>query len=45
MACAFGAIDAASDRWHKLAVLLVEGRVFENEQDVAVNPELEIADG
>lgn len=45
MARPFGAIDAASGGWHKLAVLLVEGRVFENEQDVAINPELKIADG
>jgi hypothetical protein len=26
-----------------MAVLLVEGRIFENEQDVAINPELKIA--
>jgi len=43
VACAFGAIDAASGCWHKLAVFLVEGRIFENEQDVVVDPELKIA--
>jgi hypothetical protein len=45
MACAFGTIDTASSGWHKLAVLLVEGCVFENEKDVGINPELKIADG
>jgi hypothetical protein len=44
MARAFGAIDTASDCWHKLAVLLIEGRVFHDEKDVAVNPGLKIAD-
>ena len=39
----FKTIDAASGGWHKLAVLLVEGGIFVDEQDVAVNPELKIA--
>ncbi len=39
-----GAINAASGWWHK-AVLLVEGRIFENEQDDGINPELKMAEG
>lgn len=45
VACAFGAIHAASGCWYKLAVLFVEWCVFQNEQDVVINPELEIPDG
>ena len=45
MPCPFGAIHAASRCWHKLRVPLVEGSMFEDEEDVALNPELEIADG
>ena len=45
MACPLGAIDTASGGWHKLAVPLIEGRIFQDEKDVAVNPELKIADG
>jgi len=45
MACALGTIDTASGCWHKLAVLLIEGCVLQDEKDIAVNPELKNADG
>ena len=41
---AFGAVHAASGSGNQLRVPLVEGRIFQDEQDVLLNPELEIAD-
>jgi len=45
MACPLGAIHATPCLWHKLRVPLIERSEFENEQDIRLNPELEIADG
>ena len=45
MPCPLGAVDATSRRWHKLRVALVERSEFQDEQDVRLNPELQIADG
>ena len=42
---ALGAIEATSRSRDKLRVLAVEGRVFENEHDVLLNPLLEMTDG
>src|SRR6185312_12384636 len=39
------ALHATPRRWHKLCVPLVERRKFEDEQDIRLNPELEVADG
>ncbi len=45
MPCPFGTIRATARRWHKLRVPRIEGRELQDEQDVRLNPELEIADG
>src|ERR1700679_1234387 len=45
MPCPLRAVGATARRWHKLRVPLVERGEFEDEQDVRLNPELEIADG
>ena len=41
MLCPLGAIDTASGDGHKICVAFVEGSVFEEEQDVLLNPELQ----
>ena len=45
MACPLGAIGTTASRGNKLRVPLVERRIFQDKQDVAVNPELQVADG
>ena len=45
MSCAHRAVHAASGCWHKLRIPLIERSEFEDEQDVRLDPELEIADG
>jgi hypothetical protein len=45
MPCPLGAVHATPRCRHKLRVALVERSEFQDEQDVALNPELEIADG
>jgi hypothetical protein len=45
VSCPLLAIHATSHRRNKLRIALVEGCEFEDEEDVALNPELEIADG
>jgi hypothetical protein len=42
MPCPLGAIDTASSEGHKMCVPFVEGTVFEEEQDVLLNPELQV---
>jgi len=44
MACPLGAIDTTASGWDKLRVPLVERRIFQDQQDIAVNPELQVAD-
>jgi len=39
-----GTLRATSSRRHELRIAFVEWRVFQNEQDVRVNPELQVAD-
>src|SRR6185312_7879470 len=41
MPCPLGAVHATPRRWDKLRVPLVEGSEFEDEENVALNPELE----
>ena len=43
--CPLGAVHATSGNRHKMRVPLVERSVFEDEQDVLLNPRLEVADG
>ena len=45
MACPLWAIDATSRDGHKMRVALVERGVFEEEQDVLLNPELQAPHG
>ncbi|WP_263415293.1 hypothetical protein [Terriglobus albidus] len=45
VACPLRAINAASGNGDEMSLALVEGSVFEEEQDVRLNPELKIADG
>ena len=45
MSGAFGAIDAASGGGDELGIAFVERCLFQDKQDVVLNPELEIADG
>jgi hypothetical protein len=45
VACPLGAVDATDNGGHKLRVPFVEWRILEKEQDVGINPELQIADG
>jgi hypothetical protein len=40
---ALGAVGATARRGHKLRIALIEWRVFQNEQHVRLNPELQIA--
>jgi hypothetical protein len=44
VACTLGAIGATPRRRNKLRVPPVEGRILQNEQDVRINLELQIAD-
>jgi hypothetical protein len=43
--CPLRAIHATSRRWNKLRIALVKRGEFKDQKDVALNPELEIADG
>jgi hypothetical protein len=45
VAGALGAVGATARRGNKLRVALVEGRVFQDEQYIRLNPELQIAHG
>ena len=45
MAGALGAVGATPRRWNKLRVALVEGRIFQDEQYIRLNPELQVAHG
>jgi hypothetical protein len=45
MACPLGAIGTTASGRDKLRVPLVERRIFQDQQDIAVNPELQVADG
>ena len=40
-----GAIDTTAGGGNKLRVPFVEGRILEDEQDVRLNPELQVANG
>jgi hypothetical protein len=40
-----GAIDTTSGDGHKMSVAFVEGRIFEEEQDVLLDPELQVPYG
>jgi hypothetical protein len=45
VAGALGAVGASARRGDKLRVALVEGRIFQDEQNIRLNPELQIAHG
>jgi hypothetical protein len=44
VSCPLWAIEATTRRWHKLRIASVERCEFQDEENVALNPELEIAD-
>ena len=45
MACPLRAVGTTASSGNKLCVPLVERRILEDQQDVAINPELQVADG
>src|SRR6201996_3222866 len=45
MSCPLWAIGTTASGGNKLRVALVERRVFQNQQDIVVNPELQVTDG
>ena len=45
VACPLGAVGATASGGNKLRVPLVERRILQDEQDIGVNPELQVADG
>ena len=45
VSCPLGAVGATASGGDKLRVALVERSIFEDEQDVLLNPELQVADG
>jgi hypothetical protein len=44
VSCPLGAVHATPRRWHKLRVALIERREFQDEEDVRLNPEMQITD-
>ena len=45
MACPLGAVGTTASSGNKLRIALVERCILQDEKNVAVNPELQVADG